>query len=219
MQLAIDTSQGTCSAVLSQSSIILAKSVVEEQSKQAEMLIPMIQEMLIRRDIELRDIFSIACVVGPGSFTGIRIGLAAVMGMQIALDIPALGVSALELIAWYAYKELELKDQAICVVLNAARSQVFWQRFGPGGVHLSEMMVQDYAAAADAIGNDVTMVGAGTPLLASCMEAGYQPLDDTFLPHASLIPGMLNDTGWNVHYYPLEPLYLRDADVTKPKPR
>ena len=84
-------------------------------------LLPLIKDMLKNSELELSDIGLIAVARGPGSFTGIRIGVAAAKGLSWASDIPAVGVSTLEAMAF----QLAFTDGIICSVMDARRSEVY----------------------------------------------------------------------------------------------
>ncbi|MEP7076931.1 MAG: tRNA (adenosine(37)-N6)-threonylcarbamoyltransferase complex dimerization subunit type 1 TsaB [Acidobacteriota bacterium] len=96
----------------------------------AEDLLPNIAEMLERNSIERRSIAGIAVSIGPGSFTGIRIGIATALGLKTALNIPCIGVSALEAIA------VEANTGRVAAALPMGRGAFCFQglELGKGGI-------------------------------------------------------------------------------------
>lgn len=102
--LAIDTSADRCSVALwrgppGDPGTVLAEAIAEGARQHAERLVPMAEDVLRAAEIGFDDVERFAVVTGPGSFTGIRIGLAAVAGWMLAAGRPAIGVSAFDVLA------------------------------------------------------------------------------------------------------------------------
>ncbi len=98
----------------------------EEMIKgQAERLLPLLQETVSEADIGFNDLTAIACGVGPGNFTGVRISVSTARGFALALGIPAIGVSSLEALAH------DLPRPALSLV-DAKRDYIYAQGFGTG---------------------------------------------------------------------------------------
>ena len=101
--LAIDTAGPDCAVALARSGAgggeILARESERIGRGHAERLMPMIDVLLSEAGIAFADLNRIAVATGPGSFTGVRVGIAAARGLALALDIPAVGVSSLEALA------------------------------------------------------------------------------------------------------------------------
>jgi len=100
---------------------VLEEVVLAPGREHLESLAPIIQQLLERQRLVPADMDAFAAAVGPGSFSGIRIGLATVKGMALALGKPAIGVSSLEVIAWQALPEGETG----IAVIDARRSQIY----------------------------------------------------------------------------------------------
>ena len=88
-------------------------------------LLPMAEDMLKNAELRLQDVDLLAVAQGPGSFTGIRIGVSTVKGLAWALDKPCVGVSTLESMAWHGLAAGGL----VCPVMDARRSQVYTALF------------------------------------------------------------------------------------------
>ena len=99
----------------------------DEKSSHSPELVPNIKILLEQIEINLREIELIAVANGPGSFTGLRIGLATAKALSSALQIPAIGVSLLE--AAVAAKQENNSSKVNCVVFPAGRGEVFAQNF------------------------------------------------------------------------------------------
>lgn len=91
----------------------------------SETLMPMVDQALSAAGLSVEDVELIACVAGPGSFTGVRIGVCAAKGFALARDIPCARIDALEALAAGAYGF----DGEICPILDARRGQVYCARF------------------------------------------------------------------------------------------
>ncbi len=127
MLLAIDTAGPACSAGFFEGDHALASASEEIGRGHAERLMPMIEELRGQADVALDNISQIAVTVGPGSFTGLRVGLAAARGFALALGCPCTGVSVLE-----AFNHAFGDDKPIGIAIDARREQVWWQAFGTG---------------------------------------------------------------------------------------
>ena len=121
--LAIDCSAGPASCVVAEDGRILASASVHRQLTHSQTLMPMTAHMLADAALTLDDIDAIAIANGPGSFTGVRIGVAAVKGLAFAADMPCIGVSTLAAIARRA-EGLPFSG-VICAAMDARCQQVY----------------------------------------------------------------------------------------------
>ena len=120
--LAVDTSTEACSVALQIGSECIAKYSDEPRSH-SRLLLPMVQQVLAEADIKVNQLDAIGVSTGPGSFTGLRIGFAAVQGMAYGADIPVVPVSTLELmVATYARQQSAQAGEVI-VLLDARMSE------------------------------------------------------------------------------------------------
>jgi len=126
--LALDTATSACSVALGQDGRILARRFEMMERGQSEALMPMVQEVMGDAGFETLDL--LAVTVGPGAFTGLRIGLAAARGMALAAGLPCLGVTTLEAVA-HGVAESERDGSTLLVVLESKRSDVYAQAFSP----------------------------------------------------------------------------------------
>ncbi|MGX9356873.1 tRNA (adenosine(37)-N6)-threonylcarbamoyltransferase complex dimerization subunit type 1 TsaB [Roseobacteraceae bacterium S113] len=124
MILAFDTSAAHVVACLFDGSAVRACRAEEMARGQAERLFPVLEEVLAEARMQWSDVSRIGVGVGPGNFTGIRISVAAARGLALSLDIPAIGVSALEAQAYGL--------GAITSVVDARRDRAYAQRFPDG---------------------------------------------------------------------------------------
>ncbi len=97
--LAIDTCLDACSVALARGDALVAERCEEMQRGQAERLAPMTRELVEHAQLDFSQIDRIAVTTGPGSFTGVRVGLSFARALALALDKPCLGVTSLEVLA------------------------------------------------------------------------------------------------------------------------
>lgn len=119
--LALESSAKAASAALCRDEFLLAESYQNSGLTHSRTLLPLVQELLGRCEMPLSEVDLIAVAHGPGSFTGLRIGLAAAKGLAWPEEKPCLGVSTLEAMAW----NLCGVEGVVCCAMDARRSQVY----------------------------------------------------------------------------------------------
>ena len=119
--LSVDTSATAASVALSEEGKLIGETFINTSLTHSQTLIPMVEQLLNNTKTEISDIDAIAVNAGPGSFTGVRIGVAAVKGLAFANNIPCVPVSTLESMA---YNFLST-DCIVCAVMDARCSQVY----------------------------------------------------------------------------------------------
>ncbi|WP_117195362.1 tRNA (adenosine(37)-N6)-threonylcarbamoyltransferase complex dimerization subunit type 1 TsaB [Rhizobium terrae] len=136
--LAIDTAGVDCSAALFDSAAGLVLSTVTEAigKGHAERLMAVIDEALSEAGLPLEAVDRIAVVIGPGSFTGIRVGVAAARGLALALGRDAVGVTTLETLARFYLSRNP--GRPVVAAMDAKRSEVYTQAFSADGAPLGE---------------------------------------------------------------------------------
>lgn len=204
--LAIDTTHSLCSAAFFDGRKIVSEIVEEKEHGQAERLIPMIQEVLEKATACFQDIEAVAVTTGPGSFTGVRVGLAAADGIALAADLPMIGVSLLDVLAWKAYKQNPTLEK-ICLVLETKRDDFYVQMFDKGHplTPASVLSAQKTAEIKDCL-------FAGNAVERLIEEVGDVPKLDVSMPTAGEIAQYASEKTPRKEYP--EPLYLREAEVT-----
>ncbi|MGI5957922.1 MAG: tRNA (adenosine(37)-N6)-threonylcarbamoyltransferase complex dimerization subunit type 1 TsaB [Massiliimalia sp.] len=119
--LAVDTTAKACSVSLIQDNRVLAENFVNLNFTHSQTMMPMCQQLLENAKISLKEVDAFAVSTGPGSFTGLRIGLSAVKGMAFALQKPCIGVSTLDALA----QNVAEFPGIICAVMDARCHQVY----------------------------------------------------------------------------------------------
>lgn len=123
--LAIDTSQKVCSVAVVEDGKTLKEMHTATEKEHSQTLMPMIKELLESLNITLDDINLLACCKGPGSFTGIRVGLATANAFSDAKNIPIVGINSLETLAYCASMQKGTKDAKIMSILDARNDNVY----------------------------------------------------------------------------------------------
>ena len=173
--LAIDTSGVDCSACLydSEEGVALGQVTQNIGKGHAELLMGIIDDALSQSSLALGDVERIAVTIGPGSFTGIRVGVAAARGFALSLGVEAVGVTTLETLA-----EQHLRDnpgQAVAVALDAKRQETYVQLFADSGTPSTDAALVLLDEARSMLLNfDGAVIGSAAPLLAGG-DAGSGP--------------------------------------------
>ena len=142
---------------------VLGQCEVSRGRRHAETLVPAIEFLCKQTDIEMTEFGAVAVDIGPGLFTGMRVGLAAAKAIAQALRVPMIGISSLDLLAF----PLRYADRPIAAVIDARKGEVFYAFYRPvpGGVQrVSEPRVgtsDDLVADILARGQNVICVGDG----------------------------------------------------------
>jgi tRNA threonylcarbamoyladenosine biosynthesis protein TsaB len=136
--LALDTSTIACSVGIYQNGKALASSLNNYDLNQAEELIPLIQDITKQAGFDLKDVDLISVTTGPGSFTGVRIGLMTAKSLSFALQKPLYGFTNLEVIARSVVLAGCPDDASILAVVESKRQDLYMQFFSDKGELLSE---------------------------------------------------------------------------------
>ena len=142
---------------------VLARFESARGRRHAETLVPAIDFVRRQAQIELGEISAVAVDIGPGLFTGLRVGIATAKAIAFALRVPMIGVPSLDLLAFPA----RFSPRVLVTVIDARRGEVFWARYRqvPGGVQrISPFSVDrpaDVAGELAATGEEVLLLGDG----------------------------------------------------------
>lgn len=133
-------------------SVLIAESFVNTKQTHSQTLLPMVEAMMKSAGIDLKQVERTAVTAGPGSFTGIRIGAAAVKGLAYALDIPCVGVSTLHALAY----NLMGFEGIACAVMDARCNQ-FYNALFSVGKGIPERLTPDRAISADDLAMELAL--------------------------------------------------------------
>jgi len=217
--LAIDTALPAISACVLDEGAESPESIetIAMERGHAEALLPLIERVMARVEGGFASLDRVAVTVGPGSFTGLRVGIAAARAIGVACKVPVIGVSTLAALA--APLILEQKPGLVAVAIDARHGNVYFAAFGPDGRATSAPRVLPPREAVRSLGaGPVWLAGSGAALLAiEASAAGteieiareYTGLDIVFV--AKL--GLLADPA----LAPPRPLYLKAPDAKLPE--
>lgn len=136
--LGIETATMVCGAALIRNGRVVADMWVEERSVHAERLFGLIDDVLSEGKCALRGLDALAVSIGPGSFTGLRIGLSATKGLHLALGTPVVAVPTLTALAQRGIPHFAGRQGHIVAALDARRDEVYCQLFSVDGGRMRE---------------------------------------------------------------------------------
>ncbi|HUQ35238.1 MAG TPA: tRNA (adenosine(37)-N6)-threonylcarbamoyltransferase complex dimerization subunit type 1 TsaB [Aestuariivirga sp.] len=205
--LALDTSMAACSVCVYDAGpgLVLASRHAFMDRGQAEALAPMVQETMGLAGVAFKDLARIAVTTGPGTFTGVRIGLAMARGLGVALNIPVTGINSLAAIACNE----RAGDLPIAVAVDARAGEIYFAAFDQSGHEITAPVIVTLADAQKLMpSGPVRTLGTAADLLPDKNHirgvAGDLPIATNFVKFAASIPASAT---------PPEPLYLRPPDV------
>ena len=157
--LAVDTSTEACSVALQIGNETIAKFADEPRSH-SRLLMPMVQQVLAEAQIKVNQLDAIGVSIGPGSFTGLRIGFAAVQGMAYGADIPVVPISTLKLmVATYSRQQNTVVGE-ITVLLDARMSEFNLGRYKLEDNHQIVALEDDRLVSAEQV---IALIEANNP--------------------------------------------------------
>ena len=212
--LAIDTALGACAAAVldSRAGAMLASESEGMTRGHAEVLMPLIARVMDAGRCEFAELDRIAVTVGPGSFTGLRVGIAAARAIALAAGKPAIGLSTLSALA--APHVAARSDHIILAAIDARNEQVYFQVFAPNGTTIVTPRLDRARAAVVAVPSGPTVItGSAAELVAAHWPSRAAP------PRVEVRAAP--DIGWVARLgaaaqderAPPKPLYLRRPDA------
>jgi tRNA threonylcarbamoyladenosine biosynthesis protein TsaB len=227
--LAIENSSMCGSVAIVSPDLCLAELSITSSVTHSRRLIDSIETILKSVDLTLNDIDAIAVSLGPGSFTGIRIGLTTAKGLAFATGKPLIGINSLAALA----SQVAYSNARICSMLDARKKEVFaafYQRNSLGSVEqIGNLLSVPPAALCDTISEPVTFIGDGALLYKMEIQERIGPFA-IFAPHEICYPraaaiGMLAIRQWESGSFldpsAASPIYVRpsDAEICRQKKR
>jgi tRNA threonylcarbamoyladenosine biosynthesis protein TsaB len=215
--LAIETGSRACSvAVFLSASDIPACLHEKTDHGHATMLMPMIERAMATAGCGYADLDRIAVAVGPGSFTGIRVGLAAALGLSLASGVPVVGISSFLTVADVAPAERE--GRRLFALLDSRREEPFLVELdaGLGFMAPPAVVTPDALDAILAPARPLILAGDAPAIGRYAGQGGIRLMQTA--PHALAVARLAADPERR-HYLPPKPVYVRPPDVTLPKPK
>lgn len=159
--LAIDTSSSVCSVAILEDDKLIDKNELDDGRTHSENLMPLLDELLKRNSIDIKEVELIACTVGPGSFTGIRIGVASIKPIAEVLNIKVASIMSLEALA----RNVENKETIVSLI-DARNNQVYCGIFDKEYNSKEEYIADDINEVIKVLEkyDNITFVGNGSIL-------------------------------------------------------
>lgn len=219
--LALDTTMRACSAALlrdAQGTGDLFAAFEHLERGHAEAIMPMIEKIMARAELCWDALDRIAVTTGPGTFTGVRVGVAAARGLALATGAGLIGITSLAAIAAAVLDQRETEGNGgiVAVAADARRGQVYFALFDAAGSALCDPMAATAGEAAGLLpeGQDLVLAGSGARLVA-------EEAEKRDIKACAVLPDMQPDAatvvrmaaGQTVEPGPVSPLYLRAPDA------
>lgn len=191
--LALESSAVACSACLTEDERLIAQAYENSGMTHSKTLLPMAEELLKHCGAKMEDIDLFAVAAGPGSFTGLRIGVSACKGLAWALEKPCAGVSTQEAMAW----GIALWRGEICCVMDARRNQVYNARFTSDGETVTRL-TPDRAIGLEELAEELKQAGSEPLLVGDGAELARNALTERGLTVHMPPPNLRYQTAWGV---------------------
>ena len=208
--LAIDTCLGACSVAVAVGGIIRAARYEERRTGHAEAIVPMIEAVLAEAGVTPKSLERIAVTIGPGTFAGMRIGLAAAEGLRLSTGAALVPVSSLWAIGQRVIAERRSLESPLAIAVDAGRGQVYIEVLGLDGAPDEGPQLLGVDEAALLAGkHNAPIAGSGAELLARAaanhvLAGSIEPRASDFAVAAGALP---------VATEPVRPIYFRPADA------
>lgn len=221
--LSIDTSSNLCAVAVLENTNLIKENILNDTKNHSEKIMPVIAQTLEEANLKLSDIDLIVCDKGPGSFTGIRIGVATVMSFVDSLKIPAIGITSLESLAYNVILNEE-KPAFICSLIDAKNDNVYFELYRassnvPSGVLSANCLnIHELIDSLKKYDN-ICFVGAGSISHQNILVKSLNNI--TFSTHNEISSYSLGIAGLNAYNSgrkdDLLPVYLRKSQAERAK--
>jgi tRNA threonylcarbamoyladenosine biosynthesis protein TsaB len=214
--LAVDTALGACSAALLEGNHVLSRRLATMERGHAEALAPMVEEVMREASLDFQVLDRLAVTVGPGTFTGQRVGLAFMRGLRAALSKPLLGVTSLAAMAEQARTEAGASCAA--AVHDARRGEVYIEVLG-APLSACLLTFEDACSALSGLRGKLILAGTAAARMAEALRTAdlETQISDIIAPDAVWVARLASciEPGES----PPRPLYLRAPDAKLPAMR
>ena len=191
----------------------------ETPSLHSAHVLPAVASVLRAAGIDPREVAGYAVTIGPGAFTGLRVGISTVQGLALAAGRPTVGVSSLDVLAAQTRGEVP----SIVAMIDAGRGQVYAREYDGAARRVGEARVEDPAGFGRWLPERAACVGDGAMRyrdeIRAVRPASLFPVGSAGLAAAlALVAAPIFAAGGGVPPAELRPLYLRGADIRRPSP-
>ncbi len=197
--LALESSATAASVALCEDEALIAQSFRDTGLTHSQTLLPMTEELLAHCGLTVTDLDLIAVAAGPGSFTGLRIGVATAKGLAWAAQLPCAGCSTLEAMAW----NLAGLDGELCAAMDARRHQVYNARFRAENGTITRL-TEDRAIALEDLIEELRGTKTTQIVLGDGARLCWEALTAAGIPARLAPPNLRQQTAWGVARLGLE---------------
>lgn len=216
--LSIDTASDLCTVAILENKECLKTLTVNDSRNHSEKIMPVIEQVLKETNLNVKDIDLIVCDKGPGSFTGIRIGVATVLAFHDVLKIPCVGISSLEALAYNVKK-----DNLICSLIDAKNNNIYFGLFKLENNEYTQLDDFSFKTIDEAVNDlkqynsSITFVGDGSIIHNELLKNNFQ--NCIFANENNLSSYSLGLAGYDTYkkgtQTSLMPLYLRKSQAER----
>jgi len=214
--LHLETATEVCSVALSKGNEIIASLCLDRGNSHTEHLFPFIEQVLAESACTISELNGVVLSIGPGSYTGLRIGASAAKGICYALNIPLIGISTLQSIVFGAIsKQKEEQKVCYCPMIDARRMEVFTALFDENGTAITEVeaqIVDEHFFASELENHIIYFCGNGMPKCQPVLPHKNARFIDAPLEASNMLfPALVkyeNKQFEDVAYF--EPFYLKE---------
>ena len=220
--LSIDTSSNLCAVAVLEDTVLINENILDDTKNHSEKILPVIAQTLSEANLDLNDIDLIVCDKGPGSFTGIRIGVATVMSFVDSLNIPAIGISSLECLLYNIINDTDA--HFVCSLIDAKNDNVYFELFSINNSVPTSVISADCKNINDLIDllkdyDNICFVGDGALTHKNILKYCFNNI--RFADNNQISSYSLGLAGLNAYNYgrkdDLLPLYLRKSQAERAK--
>jgi len=218
--LAMDSSAKSASVAACSDGELMAQYFQNSGLTHSRTLLVMVEDLLKNLELSISDFDLIAVASGPGSFTGVRIGVSAAKGLALGADLPVCGVSTLLAMA----HQIHLPDIRLCAVMDARRNQVYNAIF-ECSAGLPQRLSQDRAISLEELAEELSAYGSQICLIGDGAQISYDFLTKANIPCILASPLLRSQTAYgvalaamhsdSVDAVDLAPFYLRPSQAER----
>ncbi len=216
--LSIDTASNICTVAILENQNCIKEITVNDAKNHSEKIMPVIEQVLTETNLTLKDINLIVCDKGPGSFTGIRIGVGTVLAFRDSLNIECVGISSLETLAYNTSNA-----KLVCSLIDAKNDNVYLGIFKLENNQYIQIENPDFKNINDTISilkqytSPITFVGDGSIIHKNLLKQHFE--NSVFCDNNDLNSISLGIAGYNAYkngkQTSIMPLYLRKSQAER----
>ncbi|QLB18972.1 tRNA (adenosine(37)-N6)-threonylcarbamoyltransferase complex dimerization subunit type 1 TsaB [Mannheimia granulomatis] len=214
--LALDTATEACSVALLHNEAVSTLNEISPRTH-TQRILPMVDELLKKSDIQINDVDFLVFGRGPGSFTGVRVGVSVAQGLAMGANLPVVAVSNLKAMAEEAYQKLNA-DKVIALI-DARMNEVYFAQFAKNGDEWIETVAEQVCSPEQALSQmqadeKTVVVGTGWAAYSQFSEQNLPlVISEITLPSAEYMLSIAKieiKKGNTTSAYEIEPVYLRN---------